>query len=106
MDLRQREAGDTDMKELMAVAHKITLPWKAALQHRNREEEGGAEGQRHLAEVIDSDGVMAVCGEHQSSGDGTHVPDKSQHRWNQLARLMQQSWAVMVAVFSVATTQA
>lgn len=79
MDLRQREAGDTDVEELVAVPHKIAPPWKAALQHWNREEEGGAEGQHHLAEVVDGGGVLALRGEHQSFGDGADVPEKSQH---------------------------
>lgn len=70
MDLRQREAGDTDVKQLMARSHKGTPTQTAALQRRNREEEGGAEGQRHLAKVIDRGGVVAVWGEHQPPGDG------------------------------------
>lgn len=100
-DLKQRKAGD--VKQLMALSHKVTAPRKAALQRKNREEEGGAEGQRHLVAVIGGGGVVAVCRDHQPPGDGTTVPEKGR---NELAGLMQQGRVDVVAVFAVATTQA
>lgn len=77
VDLRQREAGDAELEELVALAHRVpTAAREAAFQRRNRAEEGGAEGQPHLAAATDGDGVVAVRGERQASGDGTRAPDE------------------------------
>lgn len=62
VNLTQAAAGQQDVKYLMVVPHEVAASGEAALRQGEGEEEGTAEEEAHLPQVVDHDRVAAGPG--------------------------------------------
>ncbi|TNN75429.1 hypothetical protein EYF80_014241 [Liparis tanakae] len=110
VDLTQGAAGQKHVEHLMALSHEIAPPGEAALQQGEGEEEGAAEEEADLAEVVHDGRVVAAAAarrpRRESFHHGAAVPRVGERRRHHLAHLTHPRREAVVAVLTVAAAQA